>query len=100
MRITLPLAALAVGAFGIGTTEFVIMGLLPDVARDLDVTIPSAGLIVTGYAAGVVVGAPLLAILTARLPRKGALVGLMALFAFGNLLCALGFCSPLFCSKN
>jgi MFS transporter, DHA1 family, inner membrane transport protein len=89
MRITLPLAALAVGAFGIGTTEFVIMGLLPDVARDLDVTIPSAGLIVTGYAAGVVVGAPLLAILTARLPRKGALVGLMALFAFGNLLCAL-----------
>jgi MFS transporter, DHA1 family, inner membrane transport protein len=89
MRITLPLAALAVGAFGIGTTEFVIMGLLPDVARDLNVTIPSAGLIVTGYAAGVVVGAPLLAILTARLPRKGALVGLMALFAFGNLLCAL-----------
>ena len=89
MRITLPLAALAVGAFGIGTTEFVIMGLLPDVARDLDVTIPSAGLIVTGYAAGVVVGAPLLAILTARLPRKGALVGLMALFVFGNLLCAL-----------
>jgi len=89
MRITLPLAALAVGAFGIGTTEFVIMGLLPDVARDLEVTIPSAGLIVTGYAAGVVVGAPLLAILTARLPRKGALIGLMALFAFGNLLCAL-----------
>jgi MFS transporter, DHA1 family, inner membrane transport protein len=89
VRLTLPLAALAAGAFGIGTTEFVIMGLLPDVARDLDVTIPSAGLIVTGYAAGVVVGAPVLAILTARFPRKGALVALMAIFAFGNLLCAL-----------
>jgi MFS transporter, DHA1 family, inner membrane transport protein len=89
VRLTPPLAALAVGAFGIGTTEFVIMGLLPDVARDLDVSIPTAGLIVTGYAAGVVVGAPVLAILTARFPRKGALVALMAIFAFGNLLCAL-----------
>ncbi len=89
MRLTLPLAALAAGAFGIGTTEFVIMGLLPDVARDLDVSIPAAGLIVAGYAAGVVVGAPILAILTAGLPRKGALIGLMALFAFGNLMCAL-----------
>jgi MFS transporter, DHA1 family, inner membrane transport protein len=89
LRLTLPLAALAAGAFGIGTTEFVIMGLLPDVARDLDVSIPAAGLIVAGYAAGVVVGAPILAILTAGLPRKGALIGLMALFAFGNMLCAL-----------
>jgi MFS transporter, DHA1 family, inner membrane transport protein len=89
VRLTLPLAALAAGAFGIGTTEFVIMGLLPEMARDLDVTIPSAGLIVTGYAVGVVVGAPVLAILTARFPRKGALVALMAIFAFGNLLCAL-----------
>jgi DHA1 family inner membrane transport protein len=89
LRLTLPLAALAVGAFGIGTTEFVIMGLLPDVARDLDVSIPTAGLIVSGYAAGVVVGAPILAIVTAGLPRKGALIGLMGLFAFGNLMCAL-----------
>jgi DHA1 family inner membrane transport protein len=89
LRLTAPLAALAIGAFGIGTTEFVIMGLLPDVARDLDVSIPSAGLLVTGYAAGVVVGAPVLAILTARIPRKGALVALMAIFAFGNLMCAL-----------
>jgi MFS transporter, DHA1 family, inner membrane transport protein len=89
LRLTLPLAALAAGAFGIGTTEFVIMGLLPDVAHDLDVSIPSAGLIVTGYAMGVVVGAPVLAILTARFPRKGALIALMAMFACGNLLCAL-----------
>jgi MFS transporter, DHA1 family, inner membrane transport protein len=89
LRLTLPLAALAVGAFGIGTTEFVIMGLLPDVAHDLDVSIPSAGLIVTGYAIGVVVGAPLLAIVTAGWPSKGALVSLMAIFVIGNLLCAL-----------
>jgi MFS transporter, DHA1 family, inner membrane transport protein len=89
LRITMPLAALAAGAFGIGTTEFVIMGLLPDVARDLGVSIPSAGLIVTGYAIGVVVGAPVLAILTARLPRKGALIVLMAMFTLGNLLCAI-----------
>jgi DHA1 family inner membrane transport protein len=63
--------------------------LLPDVARDLDASIPAAGLIVAGYAAGVVVGAPILAIVTAGLPRKGALIGLMGLFAFGNLMCAL-----------
>ncbi|MGU3496392.1 MFS transporter [Xanthobacteraceae bacterium A53D] len=85
----LSLLALAVAAFGIGTTEFVIMGLLPDVARDLNVTIPEAGLLVSGYALGVVVGAPLLAILTARLPRKATLVGLMGLFIAGNVLCAL-----------
>jgi len=85
----LSLLALAVAAFAIGTTEFVVMGLLPDVARDLTVTIPSAGLLVTGYALGVVIGAPLLAIVTARLPRKPTLVGLMALFIAGNVLCAL-----------
>ncbi len=89
MRLTPPLAALAVGAFGIGTTEFVVMGLLPDVAHDLDVSIPTAGLLVSGYAAGVVVGAPLLAIVTAGAPRKAALVALMVLFAAGNVLCAL-----------
>lgn len=83
------LFALAAGAFGIGTTEFVVMGLLPQVAQDLGVSIPSAGLIVSGYAAGVVVGAPILAIATNRLPRKATLIGLMLLFALGNLLCAL-----------
>lgn len=85
----LSLLALAVAAFGIGTTEFVVMGLLPDVARDLGVTIPAAGLLVTGYALGVVIGAPVMAILTAALPRKATLVGLMALFIGGNVLCAL-----------
>lgn len=85
----LSLLSLAVAAFGIGTTEFVIMGLLPDVARDLGVSIPDAGLLVSGYALGVVIGAPLLAILTARLPRKATLVGLMGLFIVGNVLCAL-----------
>lgn len=85
----LSLLSLAVAAFGIGTTEFVVMGLLPDVARDLGVSIPAAGLLVSGYALGVVVGAPLLAILTAKLPRKPTLVGLMALFIAGNILCAL-----------
>lgn len=85
----LPLLALALAAFGIGTTEFVIMGLLPEVATDLGVGIPSAGLLVTGYAMGVVVGAPIVAILTNGLPRKATLVGLMAVFIVGNLHCAI-----------
>jgi len=83
------LFALAVAAFGIGTTEFVIMGLLPDVARDLGVSAPAAGMLVSGYALGVAAGAPLLAIITARWPRKQALVGLMSLFIVGNILCAI-----------
>src|SRR6202789_1722017 len=83
------LIALAVAAFAIGTSEFVIMGLLPDVAADLAVSIPQAGLLVTGYAMGVVIGAPILAVLTARVPRRPTLIGLAALFTFGNLLCAL-----------
>jgi DHA1 family inner membrane transport protein len=85
----LPLLALAVAAFAIGTTEFVIMGLLPEVAADLRVSIPSAGMLVSGYALGVAVGAPLLAALTARLERKRALLLLMGLFILGNLLCAI-----------
>jgi MFS transporter, DHA1 family, inner membrane transport protein len=84
-----PLFALAVAAFGIGTTEFVIMGLLPDVARDLGVSAPAAGMLVSGYAIGVAAGAPVLAILTAKWPRKRALVGLMCLFILGNVLCAI-----------
>ena len=86
---SLPLLALAAAAFGIGTTEFVIMGLLPEVAQDLGVSAPAAGMLVSGYAIGVAIGAPLLAVLTARLPRKQALVGLMGLFIVGNALCAL-----------
>jgi DHA1 family inner membrane transport protein len=83
------LIALAMGAFAIGTSEFVIMGLLPDVASDLAVSIPQAGLLVTGYALGVVLGAPILAVLTAGLPRRPTLIALASLFTVGNLLCAL-----------
>jgi DHA1 family inner membrane transport protein len=85
----LALLALAVGAFGIGTTEFVMMGLLPDVANDLNVSIPTAGHLVSAYALGVVIGAPLLAALTSRMSRRTVLIGLMALFVAGNALSAL-----------
>ncbi|KPB13276.1 MFS transporter [Pseudomonas amygdali] len=85
----LSLLILALSAFAIGTTEFVIMGLLPDVAADLGVSIPGAGWLVTGYALGVAVGAPFMAMATAKLPRKAALVTLMGIFIIGNLLCAL-----------
>lgn len=85
----LSLLILALSAFAIGTTEFVIMGLLPDVARDLAVSIPGAGWLVTGYALGVAIGAPFMALATARLPRKAALVVLMGVFIVGNLLCAV-----------
>ncbi|BCZ76726.1 MFS transporter [Paraburkholderia terrae] len=85
----IPLLALAISAFAIGTTEFVIMGLLPDVARDLAVSLPSAGLLVSGYALGVAVGAPLLAVVTSKMPRKLALQLLMGVFIVGNVLCAI-----------
>ncbi|MEW2573347.1 MFS transporter [Streptomyces sp. NPDC047070] len=84
----LALLALAVGAFGIGTTEFVMMGLLPDVADDLGISIPTAGHLVSAYAIGVVVGAPLLAAVTARMARRKVLIGLMVLFVVGNTLSA------------
>jgi DHA1 family inner membrane transport protein len=83
------LYALTAGAFGIGVTEFVIMGLLPQVAADIHVSIATAGLLISGYALGVVIGAPLLTILTGRLPRKTVLLGLMAIFILGNAICAL-----------
>ncbi|GGZ39410.1 MFS transporter [Streptomyces inusitatus] len=83
------LLALSLSAFAIGTTEFVIMGLLPNVADDLGVSITSAGLLVTGYALGVVVGAPTLTALLGRLPRKRTLLILSSIFLAGNLLCAL-----------
>jgi len=85
----LPILALAIASFCIGTTEFVIMGLLPEVAADLGVSIPSAGLLVTGYALGVVFGAPVIAIATAHMPRKPVLVALASLFVVGNLFCAI-----------
>src|ERR1700682_450972 len=85
----LPLLALALASFGIGTTEFVIMGLLPDVAGDLGVTIPHAGLLVTGYALSVAFGSPFLAVATASMDRRRALLLLIGIFILGNLLCAL-----------
>jgi DHA1 family inner membrane transport protein len=85
----LSLLVLALSAFAIGTTEFVIMGLLPNVAADLGVSIPGAGWLVTGYALGVAIGAPIMALATAKLPRKAALVWLMVIFIVGNMLCAL-----------
>jgi DHA1 family inner membrane transport protein len=84
-----PLFALALAAFGIGTTEFVIMGLLPQIAVDLKVSMPSAGLLVSGYALGVAAGGPLLALLVAKLPRRRSLIALMALFIAGNIGCSL-----------
>ncbi|MGW0789943.1 MFS transporter [Streptomyces sp. NPDC002911] len=85
----LALLALAIGAFGIGTTEFVIMGLLPEVAADFQVSIPTAGFLVTGYALGVVMGAPLMTILGTRVTRKRMLMLLMGLFIVGNVVSAL-----------
>ena len=84
----LALLALAIGAFGIGTTEFVIMGLLPEVAADYGVSVPTAGLLVTGYALGVVAGAPVMTVLGTWISRKRMLMLLMALFIAGNLLSA------------
>ncbi|WP_434212680.1 MFS transporter [[Pseudomonas] boreopolis] len=94
-RMPLAVYALTAGAFGIGTTEFVIMGLLMQVAADLHVSIASAGLLISGYALGVFVGAPLLTAATGRLPRKAVLVALMVVFTLGNLACALAPSYPL-----
>ncbi|WP_055714674.1 MFS transporter [Streptomyces torulosus] len=85
----LALLALAIGAFGIGTTEFVIMGVLPEVAGDFGVSIPTAGFLVTGYALGVVLGAPIMTALGTRVSRKRMLMLLVGLFVVGNLLAAL-----------
>lgn len=86
MRIPIALLALTVSAFAIGTTEFVIVGLIPTIAKDLAVSLPSAGLLVSLYALGVALGAPLLTALTGKLPRKLLLLGLMLLFTAGNLV--------------
>ncbi|QKY10136.1 MFS transporter [Janthinobacterium lividum] len=80
------LLALTLSAFAIGTTEFVIVGLLPTIAADLGVNLPSAGLLVSLYALGVAVGAPVLTALTGKIPRKTLLLSLMVLFTLGNLL--------------
>ncbi|WP_052273498.1 MFS transporter [Flavihumibacter solisilvae] len=98
--LSLPAAlwALTISAFAIGTTEFVIVGLLPTVASDMAISIPSAGLLVSLYAIGVAIGAPILTALTARIPRKQLLVSLMALFIVGNGLASVapGFATLVF----
>lgn len=83
------LLALAIGAFGIGTTEFVVMGMLPEIAEGLGVSVPSVGLLISAYAVGVVVGAPTLTALGVRFPPRQTLVGLMVLFVVGNVLSAV-----------
>lgn len=82
----LALLALTISAFAIGTTEFVIVGLVPTIAEQLAISLPSAGLLISIYALGVAVGAPVLTALTGKLPRKQLLIGLMVLFTAGNLL--------------
>jgi DHA1 family inner membrane transport protein len=89
VRVVVAVVALALGGFAIGTTEFVTMGVLPDIAADVGVDIPSAGHVISVYALGVVVGAPVIAALSARLPRRALLVGLMTAFLVGNVLTAL-----------
>ncbi|WP_313625080.1 MFS transporter [Kosakonia sp.] len=89
MKINFPLLALAIGAFGIGTTEFSPMGLLPVIARGVDVSIPAAGMLISAYAIGVMVGAPLMTLLLSHRGRRNALIFLMAIFTLGNVLSAI-----------
>lgn len=89
MKLNPPLLALAAGAFGIGVTEFAPMGLLPVIASDLGVSIPTAGLLISAYAVGVMLSAPLMTLTTGRVPRRTLLIGLMAIFTIGNLMAAL-----------
>lgn len=89
MKFNPPLLALALGAFGIGVTEFTPMGMLPLIADGLGVSIPAAGLLVSAYALGVLIGAPLMTLGFARVPRRTLLIGLMAIFTIGNVLAAL-----------
>ncbi|WLA61250.1 MFS transporter [Bradyrhizobium diazoefficiens] len=88
-RLNWPLLALAIGAFGIGTTEFTPMGLLPVIAQGVDVTIPTAGMLVSAYAIDVMVGAPIMTLVFSRFGRRTALMLLMTIFTVGNLLSAL-----------
>src|SRR5262245_41500737 len=81
--------ALAVATFGIGLAEFIVQGLLPEISADFGVSIPTTGLLVTGYALSVAVGGPIMVILLNRLDRKAALLALLGLFTVGNVLCAV-----------
>lgn len=88
-KLNWPLLALAVGAFAIGVTEFSPMGMLPVIAKGVDVSIPSAGMLVSAYAIGVMLGAPVMTLLFARFGKRKALMVLMAIFTLGNLMSAL-----------
>jgi DHA1 family inner membrane transport protein len=87
--VPLALLALAIGAFGIGTTEFVMMGMLPQIAGDLDVSVSAVGLLISAYAIGVVIGAPTLTALGVRFTPRQTLIGLMVVFVVGNALSAI-----------
>ncbi len=89
MKINFPLLALAIGAFGIGTTEFSPMGLLPVIAKGVDVSIPAAGMLISAYAIGVMVGAPLMTLLLSHRARRNALIFLMGIFTLGNVLSSI-----------
>ncbi len=95
-EVALVIFALAVGGFGIGTGEFAVMGVLPDIASTFSVTAPQAGYVISAYALGVVVGAPIIAMLAAKLSRRNLLLGLMGVFALGNILSALAPSFPSF----
>jgi DHA1 family inner membrane transport protein len=89
MKLNAGLIALSVGAFGIGVTEFAPMGLLPTIATGLGVSIPTAGLLISAYALGVMIGAPLMTLTTGRMPRRALLIGLAGIFTLGNMLAAV-----------
>lgn len=89
MKLNPGIIALAIGAFGIGVTEFAPMGLLPVIASDLGVSIPTAGLLISAYAFGVMLGAPLMTLTTGRVPRRTLLIALAGIFTLGNLLAAI-----------
>ncbi len=89
MKINFPLLALAIGAFAIGTTEFSPMGFLPEIAQDLEISIPRAGILVSAYALGVMLGAPLMTLWLSRYSKRKSLILLMAIFTIGNILAML-----------
>ena len=89
MKINFPLLALAIGAFAIGTTEFSPMGFLPQIAENLNISIPTAGMLITAYALGVMIGAPIMTLWFGHFPRRKALIILMGIFTLGNLFAAI-----------
>ena len=89
LKINFPLLALAIGAFAIGTTEFSPMGFLPQIAENLNISIPTAGMLITAYALGVMIGAPIMTLWFGHFPRRKALIILMGIFTLGNLFAAI-----------